>query len=144
MPGAGPPPKENRIRRARPTRGEWRAAPGLGWQHDPEPPSPPKGLGAAARTAWATWMASWVASYWEPHDLPLLRLTISLYDKVERGSCTAAERGELRLLLDGYGLTKKGQQDRRWRPPSETQRPSLEGLIPSRYAHLTVIDSTDI
>jgi hypothetical protein len=40
-----------------------------------------------------------------------------VYDQVERGEFQRA--GELRLQMDTYGITPKGQQDRRWARPTE-------------------------
>jgi len=44
---------------------------------------------------------------------------VLLYDQVQRGEFQRAN--ELRLQMDTYGITPKGQQDRRWaRPVSES------------------------
>jgi hypothetical protein len=67
--------------------------------------------------AWDTWMGAWFASHWTPDDLPGLRTLIRVYDQVERGEFQRA--GELRLQMDTYGITPKGQQDRRWARPTE-------------------------
>ena len=115
MAGTGPAPKFDRVNRSqKPTRGEWSAATGIGWQHGGIPKPPPRLL-AASRETWEVWMRSWVASHWEPMDLPGLRHTVGLYDLVQRGETRAAS--ELRQMMDSYGITKKGQQDRRWLPP---------------------------
>lgn len=71
----------------------------------------------ASRDAWATWMGAWFAAHWSPSDLPGLRQVIRLYDQVERGEFQRAS--ELRLQMDTYGITPKGQQDRRWKAPVE-------------------------
>ena len=111
---ANQPPKENRRRRNEPERGEIKHAADRGWQHGEIPAPPPKLLKASIE-AWSTWMGSWFAYFWTPDDLPGLRQVIRLYDQVERGEFQRA--GELRLQMDTYGITPKGQQDRRWRPP---------------------------
>ena len=113
-------PKETRRRRNVPVRGEWRATPGIGWQHGAIPP-PPEGLKPASLTAWATWMQSWFAAHWTPNDLPGLRIVVLLYDQVERGEYHRA--AELRMSMDNYGITPKGQQDRRWSPPKAEDTP---------------------
>jgi hypothetical protein len=105
-----------RQRRNVPERGEWQAADTAGWQHG-EVPAPPDGLTSASVTAWETWMAAWFASFWTPDDLPGLRQLVRLYDQVERNEFQRA--GELRLQMDTYGITPKGQQDRRWRKEPE-------------------------
>lgn len=74
----------------------------------------------ASLEAWGIWMGSWVAAHWSPTDLPGLRQLIRIYDQVERGEFQRAN--ELRLQMDTYGLTPKGQQDRRWRQPSDEKR----------------------
>lgn len=114
----GPPPKDpsQRRRRNAPAAGEWVPAEGVGWQHGAVP-APPDGVLKASRDAWAAWMGAWFASHWTPEDLPGLRTVVRLYDQVERGEFQRAS--ELRLQMDTYGITPKGQQDRRWRRPAE-------------------------
>lgn len=122
MAGRGPAPKkpEERRRRNKPAAGEWRAAPGEGWQHG-ELPKAPDGLLAASREAWTTWFRSWWAAHWGREDLPALRQVIKLYDAVERGEGQRA--GELRLWMDNYGITPEGQQKRRWARPQGQSQP---------------------
>ena len=115
MAGAGRQPATNRRRTNEPERGEIQHATSTGWQHG-DAPDPPDGLLKASREAWATWMAAWFASFWSPEDVPGLRQVIRLYDQVERGEFQRAS--ELRLQMDTYGITPKGQQDRRWRAPA--------------------------
>lgn len=85
--------------------------------------------------AWSTWFGAWFASFWTPADLPGLRQMVRLYDQVERGEFQRA--GELRLRMDTYGVTPKGQQDRRWKPPATgeggAQSPKAAG---AKYSHL--------
>jgi len=116
MAGRGRAPKENRQNQCDvPTRGEVRTADGEGWQHGDAPPAP-DGLMTESAAAWSTWMGAWFAAFWTPADLPGLRQLVRLYDQVERGEFQRA--GELRLQMDTYGITPKGQQDRRWRAPA--------------------------
>lgn len=115
MAGRGRAPKVQRMNKHdSPTRGEWKAAPSSGWQHG-EIPEPPDGLKAETRDAWTAWMGAWFAAHWSPEDLPGLRQVIRIYDQVERGEFQRAN--ELRLQMDTYGITPKGQQDRRWAKP---------------------------
>lgn len=142
MPGRGPAPKAERRRSEAPARGDWSPAPGVGWQHGPIPPPPLKNLRQASSVAWATWFGSWFAAHWLPDDLPGLRLTIRLYDQVERGEWARA--GELRQMMDNYGITPKGQQDRRWARPkpgaeAETPPPTAETPADGPYAHLKAV-----
>ena len=141
MAGRGRAPKEPAKRRNHhvPIRGEWTAADGLGWQHGPIP-EPPDGLTDASLEAWNVWMRAWFAARWTPGDVPGLRIIVRLYDRVERGEYQRA--GELRLWLDTYGITPKGQADRRWARPSEDGPKSVPETNQSgRYAHLSVVDT---
>jgi hypothetical protein len=112
--GRGPSPKHERSRTGAPERGEWTTPTGTGWQHG-KTPAMPSGLKRETQVAWRAWMRSWFAAFWTPADLPGLRIVILLYDQVQRGDHHRA--AELRLQMDTYGITPKGQQDRRWRPP---------------------------
>lgn len=135
MAGRGPAPKADRIRTNAPERGDSVAAPGASWQHG-DVPAPPEGLMPASADAWETWMGAWFAAFWTPADLPGLRQLIRLYDQVERGEFQRA--AELRLQMDTYGITPKGQQDRRWKAPeaAETNQRERKG---GHYSHLKVI-----
>ena len=134
---SGPPPQIQRRRRNVPARGEWQPTPDLGWQHG-ETPKPPAGLTRSARDAWTVWMAAWFASHWWPEDLPMLRQVVRLYDKAERDDASSAERSELRQLCDSYGITLKGQQDRRWKRP-EGLITDAEADADDPYSHLRVV-----
>lgn len=118
MAGRGPAPKQpaERRRTNRPQAGEWRHAPRGGWQHG-EHPAPPAKLLKTSRETWETWLGAWFAGFWVPDDLPALRQVIRLYDEVERGNLKVYS--QLRLAMDNYGITPKGQQERRWLPPEE-------------------------
>jgi hypothetical protein len=141
MAGRGRVPKlpEQRRNAHVPQRGEWQSAPGLGWQHGPIPDAP-DGLLEASREAWTTWFQSWFAAHWTPGDVPALRVTIRLLDEVGRGKFQRA--GELRMWADTYGVSPKGQQDRRWvRPtPAEATKPKARPAT-GPYSHLRVVAS---
>jgi hypothetical protein len=94
-------------------------------------PVAPTGLLPASRKAWRVWFTAWFAAHWGPEDLPGLRHVILLYDQVERGEYQRA--GELRIQMDTYGLTPKGQQDRRWKKPADEEQP-VAGAPPSAPA----------
>lgn len=92
----------------------------------------------ASIEAWSVWMGSWFAAHWTPDDLPGLRRVILLYDQIERGEFQRS--AELRMLMDNYGITPKGQQDRRWAPPKEEEKPVTTGpKKASRYDHLRAV-----
>lgn len=127
MAGRGRPPKppEERRNRTAPIRGELVQADAEGWQHG-ETPAPPDGLMPATLEAWRVWFGAWFAAHWTPDDLPGLRRVILLYDQVERGEYQRST--ELRQIMDNYGITPKGQQDRRWvRPKSADQPVNAQG-----------------
>jgi hypothetical protein len=132
--GIAPKDPDRRRNRSSPRRGEWKASPGIGWQHTPFPQAP-DGLTEASRIAWTTWLRAWFAAHWEPGDLPALRIMVLLFDQVERGKYQRA--AELRMWLDGFGVTKKGQQDRRWAEPT-TVEPSTP-KPPRQYDHLRAL-----
>ncbi len=137
MSGHGPAPKAQRRNKADvPLRGEWQASPGIGWQHGDLPPLPAHML-TASRIAWKTWFHAWFASHWTPDDVPALRQIVRLYDQVERGEYHRAS--ELRLQMDTYGITPKGQQDRRWAPPKADEQAPAAVASGSQYAGLRVV-----
>lgn len=161
MAGNGPAPKEGaRRRRNPPLRGEWKATPGFGWQHGaiPVPVIP---LQPATLDAWFKWMRSWFAAHWTPDDLPGLTIVVGLYDQVldylrepliekEYVTTKGATRTvwvakpnpspELRQLMDNYGISPKGQQDRRWTAPKPDEQPAATATpAAKRYGHLRAV-----
>jgi len=84
-----------------------------------------------------------MAAHWIEADVPSLRLVIRLYDQVERGEFARA--GELRLWMDTYGLTPKGQQDRRWKEPEPSGDPAIKiaSIKPGAYARLRAVDDPE-
>jgi hypothetical protein len=159
MPGRGPAPKPKAQRRTahKPQRGEWQATPGVGWQHGPVP-DPPAGLHVASVRAWEIWFRSWWAAHWTPSDVPGLEVLIGLHSEVrtaleepfvegideKTGRSIYVRRPnpttELRQMMDNYGVTPKGQQDRRWTRPepekSAAETPAAE--TSGHYGHLRV------
>lgn len=135
--GNAPKDPNQRRRRNAPARGEWRPTPGVGWQHGPIP-DPPDGLKAETVDAWRAWFRAWFAANWGREDLPGLRVVAQLFDEGVRGNGGAAARAELRLWMDQYGITPKGQQDRRWKPPAAEPKPTATKGRPTAYAHLRV------
>lgn len=133
MAGRGPAPKVEKRRRNKPVEASYQRAEVEGWQHG-DVPVPPDGLMAASVEAWSTWMGSWFAAFWTPADLPGLRHVIRLYDQVERGEFQRS--AELRLSMDTYGITPKGQQDRRWARPAEPKPARAAGRATGTYGHL--------
>lgn len=162
MAGRGPAPAANRRRRNKPARGEWHPTPGFGWQHGPNPrPEREEALSAESIRAWDSWMASWMASHWTLADLAGLSVTIHLLEQtvdyqrepfIEKDYITVKGEvkktwvvkpnpvSELRQLMDSYGLTHKGQQDRRWAPPKADEKPEVAKVAAGgKYAHLRAV-----
>lgn len=147
MAGRGPAPKARRYRRTKPARGDWTPSPDGGWQHDL--PAAPRGVLPASGRIWEGWFRAWWAGHWTPDDVPMLRFIIRLYDRVLRGDLKRLP--ELRQWLDTYGITPKGQQDRRWQrpePPGPGRSPGSRSTLPrpriratdSPSAHLRVTE----
>lgn len=139
MAGRGPAPKAQRRNKSDvPSRGEYVTVPGTGWQHG-QLPAVPEGLMPASVVAWDVWMRSWFAAHWTPDDIPGLRQVIRLYDQVERGEFQRSS--ELRLQMDTYGITPKGQQDRRWQPPKDEAPAQPEQTAPDagKYGYLRAV-----
>jgi hypothetical protein len=88
----------------------------------------------ASSEAWTVWFGSWFAAHWGPEDVPGLRQVIRLYDQVERSEFVRAT--ELRQGMDNYGITPKGQQDRRWRRPVVEEPKPAARKSSGQYAHL--------
>lgn len=118
-------------------RGPITHAQGVGWQHG-EVPAPPTKLTKVAKEAWEIWFGSWFAWFWGPEDLPGIRQMVRLYDRVERGEFQ--RHAEMRVAMDTYGITPKGHQDRRWRPPQEAKPVPSNTSSDSRWGDLKVAD----
>jgi hypothetical protein len=135
MAGRGRPPKEDRVNHHDLVRGAATAAATEAWVG--EIPELPEGMMPASVEAWNVWFRAWFSAHWTVDDVPGLRQLIRLYDQVERGEFQRA--GELRIQMDTYGITPKGQQDRRWKAPTA---PTPAGSLPAptgtgkRYGHL--------
>lgn len=135
MAGTGPAPAEQRRRANEPERGDWKSLQLEGWQHEPVPACPVRGRFAAE--TWTTWMRSWVAAHWGPADLPNLRLAIACWSKIQSGAASREEHALYLRLADDLGLTRKGQQDRRWQQPvlaEGQERPHLRVMGSRRDA----------
>ncbi len=144
MAGHGAPPAEVRRRTNAPIRGEWQPSAASGWQHGDIPPCPSRSR--LARATWSAWMGSWFAAHWAPEDLPNLLIIIRLWARSAAGTASGAERSEMRQLMDSYGITLKGQQDRRWQAPRADAAPVAQpegepATRPSRYEHLRTVAS---
>lgn len=92
----------------------------------------------ASIEAWSIWFRAWFAAHWTPDDLPGLRKVILLYDATERGELRRS--AELRMAMDGYGVSPKGQQDRRWLRAKPDEKPTQAEVPAGPYQHLRVVN----
>ena len=140
MAGMGPAPAESRRRSNTPARGEWVDLPPL--QAPVLPELPPRGDGEEwsqrAVSAWAAWRSDPVTAQWSPSDVSYALDAILLYDGM-----TASNANEVRLRMDGLGLTPKGKRDLRWRVggAAEATKPKARrsAASSSRQARLSVV-----
>jgi len=117
MAGHGPAPKQSRQRAAAPARGEWITLPAKVTK--PILPALPKrrkeqgGWSAQTKRAWAAWKADPATTQYASADIQNAIDLAYLYEEFARGNVKLAP--EIRLRLDGLGLTAKGKRDLRWR-----------------------------
>jgi hypothetical protein len=89
---------------------------------------------------WAAWRADPVTGQYSPADVAYALDTIMLYD----GLTSANGANEVRLRMDGLGLTPKGKRDLRWRiaaesaPASSSRR--ARARSGARRARLSVVE----
>lgn len=151
MAGNGPAPlnPEQRRRRNKPARGEWVDLEPLEAPVLPElPPCPLRHPDTGeteewsdrAKAAWEAWREDPVTQYYTPADIAYIKDLLLLYETMS--SKTA---NEVRLRMDGLGLTPKGKKDLRYRvvePEAEegakrkARKPRSDG---GRRARLTVV-----
>lgn len=128
MAGRGPAPKEasQRRRRNEPNRGEWIDLPATVEKPVlPTLPRRPKGMGpwsARTRSAWNQWRKDPATTQFGEADIASALDLAHLHNAWSRGEMRLAP--EIRLRMDGLGLTPKGKRDLRWRvpPPGELVR----------------------
>lgn len=128
MAGTGPAPKDpaQRRRRNAPTRGEWIDIPAESGIKPPALPKRARGTGAwsgSTRAAWNAWWRDGAATQWTSADKPAVAQLARLFEELERGELRLA--GEVRLRLDGLGLTATGKKNLRWRILDENAQAEL-------------------
>ena len=129
MAGQGPPPKDPATRRRRnePTRGEWIE---IAEPEKPILPTLPRrlkaqgGWSAQTRSAWNAWRRDPATTQFGPAEIQQALDTAYLYEQFARGDFKAAP--EIRIRLDGLGLTAKGKRDLRWKVKDDAEVSSLE------------------
>ncbi len=138
MAGRGPAPKEpdQRRRGAKPQRGEWVDISAPARPVLPTLTSVEKGRKWDARTrrAWEAWRQDAATSMYGPAEVAAaIELAYLFDDFVVYGPASAAP--ELRLRMDGLGLTPKGKRDLRWRVVDEelvVEAPTIDDEIAAR------------
>lgn len=146
MPGIGPAPKTERRRRNEPTRGDWVDLPPLdkpvlsplpALEAGPDDEAPPAWRPQTTLT-WEAWRRDPVTAQWSPSDIAHALDTILLHNGM-----TASNANEIRLRMDGLGLTPKGKRDLRWRiaagDPDSGPARKRPSSVSKRRARLSVV-----
>lgn len=122
---AGPAPAEHRRRTNEPARGDWVDLPPVDKPFLPELPERAEGEGWSQRTmdAWEMWRMDPATSQYTPAEIAYCLDTIYLYDAMKPSTAS-----EVRLRMDGLGLTPKGKKDLRYRV---AQGDDVSGKAPS-------------
>lgn len=141
MAGRGFAPKHPAQRRNHhpPQRGDWVDLPPLEKAVLPVLPKRQRGECWSARTrlVWDAWRQDPVTVMWSPADIAYALETIVLVEAM-----TPSSASEVRLRMDGLGLTPKGKRDLRWRigEPAEDLQSHPAASSPSkRRSRLSVV-----
>lgn len=137
----GPPPAEVRRRRNEPARGEWQDLEPLekpvlpelpeygGVEEDEDGELVPADWPEGTKAVWEGWRSDPVTALWSPADVGYALDTIWLHAQM-----TATTANEVRLRMDGLGLTPKGKRDLRYRLPKQTPSAARQGAQASRHS----------
>lgn len=121
MPGRGPEPKSPGTRRRAnaPARGDWTDLPQLSEPVLPKLPTRPRRDGTwsqRTKLTWEAWRQDPATGMYGPAEVASAIDLIFLFEEhVRHGRATLAS--EIRIRMDGLGLTPKGRRDLRWRLP---------------------------
>jgi hypothetical protein len=142
MSGPAPKPAELRRRRNAPAGGEWVDLPEL--ETPVLPPLPAGDWSEHSIAMWDAWRADRATSQYTPADIGYALETIRVADSYHRGG-PASLVSELRLRMDGLGLTPKGKHNLRWRVTTQAEavgdRPErLARSMSSRRRRLRAVD----
>jgi hypothetical protein len=152
MAGTGPAPAEVRRRRNQPARGEWVDLPPL--ERPVLPELPPRQVrdeesgklvtvpwSNRTEAAWAVWSTDPVTQMYSPADIVAALELALLFEGM-----TVSNANEVRLRMDGLGLTPKGKKDLRWRvmdtgaaAPAPPARRGSGKKASNRRARLSVV-----
>lgn len=125
MPGRGPAPVDPSRRRRRnvPARGEWVDLPEVWERRLGELPGPPERWSARTRAAWEAWACDPATTQYGPSDLAAVEMLAWVMEESVQGR---VKPSEVRLWMDGLGLTPKGKRDLRWRVAAAGEVVALE------------------
>ena len=112
----GPAPAENRRRRNEPARGEWVDLPPIDKPFLPKLPEREEGWSSRTELTWAMWRMDPATSQYTPAEISYALDAIYLYEVM-----TPSSANEVRLRMDGLGLTPKGKKDLRYRVSQDEQ-----------------------
>lgn len=135
----GPPPRDPQLRRRRnaPRSGEWIDLPAtVGKPILPALPRRTKAEGpwsARTRATWSAWRKDPATTRYTPADIEYAISTILLAELANR-KMTASLLAELRLRMNGLGLTPPGKQRLRWRIGEPAEVVELDGARRAKSA----------
>jgi hypothetical protein len=142
MAGIGPAPKDKSERRNKsaPQRGEWVDLEPLEAPVLPELPPVEREWSDRARVMWESWRQDPVTAQWSSADRAYAYDTLVLYEL----DIDFKRPNEVRLRMDGLGLTPKGKRDLRLRlvdpPDAQAKRaPRAARSGGDRRARLSVV-----
>ena len=147
MAGRGPAPKppEQRRRYNQPARNEWvelkpLGKPALGAL--PRRTAHEGPWSSRTKAAWAAWRQDPATGMYGPAEIQAMIDLAYVYERWVRDE-TAALAAELRQRQDILGLSPKGKQDRRWRPPSTgaVEEPAAAKLAEVRRLRVVAPDA---
>jgi hypothetical protein len=138
-PGPTPKDRSRRRRRNSPSGGEWidlfpLEKPVLQELGDEE-------WSPRARETWEAWRQDPATSQWSPADIAFAADTLTLVELNEREPRSSLA-AEIRLRLDGLGLTPKGRRNLRWRlaDAEVVAHPALSSNSVARRRRLRAVD----
>lgn len=136
MAGRGPAPKDpaQRVGHLVPKRGEWQDLPKARKGPIPKLSERKSGWSARTRAAWKAWWRDPAATQWTPADVDSVLRLAELFDLDE-----PKYLNEIRLRMDGLGLTQKGKRDLRWRVAVE-EPAARESRTSAPRARLRLVD----
>lgn len=101
------------------------------------PPLPPGEWCARAVAGWSAWWSDPAATQWSESQHDEVVVLLELAQEFWTGNRVRAN--EMRLRMDGLGLTLKGKRDLRWRVADEATEPKKPQPAAKRRQRLKVV-----